>query len=144
MISSTTITGYVGIAWMENGRDRAGVDCWGLVRLVLAEQAGFWLPSYGEIGHVSLLAIARAMEFERASPDWIDLTDQARRLLDVVVMRRLGEAGSRPVHCGIMVSERQMLHVERASDSHRVYLDHPSVRSRILGIYRHKTLMEAA
>lgn len=39
---------YVGLPYADKGRDRAGVDCWGLVRLILAEVAGQRLPDYSE------------------------------------------------------------------------------------------------
>lgn len=37
---------YIGVPFLERGRDRAGCDCWGLVRLVLAERFGVAVPSY--------------------------------------------------------------------------------------------------
>ena len=39
---------YVGLPWAEKGRDRAGLDCWGLVRLVYANALLIELPSYTE------------------------------------------------------------------------------------------------
>ena len=40
------INGYVGVPFLENGRDRNGWDCWGLVLAVYREQLGVELPDW--------------------------------------------------------------------------------------------------
>lgn len=132
---------YLAIPYLPGGRDADGCDCWGLVRLVHMRERGVLLPLHCEIEGADLRAVARAMQAGSAgaagSP-WQQVEDPAR--FDVVLMfgAARGPGGTRiPVHCGVMVDERQMLHIERDSDAVIVPLDHPTVVRRIMGAWRH-------
>jgi cell wall-associated NlpC family hydrolase len=129
--------GLVGIPFRDRGRDRSGADCWGLVRLVYA-QHGVDLASYAEIGAKELLAVARAVMTGAATDPWSS-TSEPYRKLDVVVMKRLSEAGKAPVHVGVMLDWRRMLHTtEAVGESHIVRLGHSSVPFKVLGVHRHR------
>ena len=52
---------YVGLPWREHGRDRDGVDCWGVLRLIYLERLGIELPSY----HSQYSTRADAVEVSR-------------------------------------------------------------------------------
>ena len=41
-----SLSNFVGIPHADLGRDRAGCDCYGLLRLVYAEDLGIALPSF--------------------------------------------------------------------------------------------------
>lgn len=132
---------FVGIPFRDGGRDRSGCDCWGLVRLVHAELAGVDLPAYGEIAASNLLAIVRAMDTgAQDAAVWRRVDDLPRRALDVVTMRGFGATGRAPLHVGVMLDPRRLLHVEESTDSVTVPLDHPSVAGRLLGFHRHADL----
>lgn len=133
------ITGYVGIPFRDKGRDRNGVDCWGLVRLVLADH-GINLPTYGEISSEELLRVAREVRDGLSSPVWRNVTDEPRRPLDGVVMRNRFGPGEARGHIGIMVSQTEMLHAEAITGTVKAEIHDPTIRNRIIGFYRHKDL----
>lgn len=132
---------YIGLPYKDGGRDRKGIDCWGLVCLVHLEEAKIELPSYGWISAENLLGIARQMKKDVQMDPWRDVAAAPRRRFDVVVMRTLAEVSRVPVHVGIMLNDKMMLHTVKPVDSHQLPLNHPSVRTRIIGYYRHMDLL---
>jgi len=92
------IESYVGLPWRPRGRDRGGVDCWGLVRLVYAEQLGIALPLWDTIGPDDRIDATRTIRRETAGRQWQEIPPTEARLLDFVVMR------GAPLHIGLMAS----------------------------------------
>ncbi len=136
--SPSFMRGFTGIPFRDKGRDRTGCDCWGLVRLVYMEVAGIELPEYGEISSADLLRVARSMRDGAVSSEWEDVGGPPRRPLDVALMRRpLGGPGP-AWHCGVMATDRLLLHTEYPVDSHLVEIDQLSVAARIVSFHRHR------
>lgn len=96
---------YVGLPYADKGRDRAGADCWGGVRMVLVEVFGQTLPDYGD-------AYTRAEDHESVchaveaglADGWCVADSPAAG--DLVIVNLAG----RPWHCGVMVNALQFLH----------------------------------
>src|SRR5262245_34632615 len=90
---------YIGISFRDHGRDRSGVDCWGLVRLVLSEQCGMALPSYAteydrtsETQRISELIAREAVR-------WSAVCRGEEEACDVIVLRLQGH----PLHVGLVL-----------------------------------------
>ena len=140
--------GYVGIPFLDLGRDRAGCDCWGLVRLVIAEHSGVELPSlatsYGSEANAD--AVKETVEGERHSGtwQWIDAGDE--QPFDVVEMSGAARVpGSGwvfgPLHVGVVVTSGWLLHVERGTAAVLArYREDQAIRRRILGFWRYGRL----
>jgi len=126
------INEYISIPFADGGRDRYGCDCWGLVRLVLSERYGKHLPSFGgEYASASDAAtVSRIFDERRPMVDAtrLDAPEEGA----VVLMLRRGL----PLHVGVMVDARNVLHVERGTDSIVERIDNTRLRSRIEGFYR--------
>jgi cell wall-associated NlpC family hydrolase len=121
----------VGIPYRDKGCDTSGCDCWGLLRLVLAELRGFALPSLHEhyaasFDRAAIAALAQA----ETSAAWDEVAPGDERELDGVLMR--GE----PLHIGVVTSPGRTLHVERARTSVIESYRASPLRHRILGFYR--------
>lgn len=125
------VESYVGIPYAPRGRTRSGVDCWGLVGLVYAEQFGVRLPGgpaeYAPGDGAQVMAL-----FEGPPRDeWVEIdTPHAG---DVVLCRVLGYAS----HVGVLCEPGAMLH---AREGHAVVverIDRGAWRHRVAGFFRH-------
>lgn len=126
---------YVGLPFLDGGRDRAGLDCWGLVALVYAERLGVALPAHEGIGAADHRGVAQAMQAGCARGPWRRVDEV--RAFDVMVARR--DHHSRfPGHVGVMIDAGRVLHVLKGRDAHVARLDAPGQRALILGVYRHE------
>ena len=129
---------YLGIPFKAHGRTRAGCDCWGLVRLVYAEQRGIVLPDFEGVSPDNTSSVPDAIASEK--PRWQQVAFENRREFDVVVMRaRLvvdGKAVSPEMHVGIVTADRKILHTQLPNGVACVAPDHPTLARRLAGVWR--------
>lgn len=144
MTAPAWVEPYLLIPYRDGGRDHAGADCWGLVRLVLAECAGVQVESYGEISATEMVAIARNARRVTAAGPWRPV--ETPREFDVLLMAgrfetQDGTPRRAAVHIGVMISATHILHTESECGPAVAALDDAGVRFRALRpLYRHESL----
>ncbi len=122
---------YVGIPWQWRGRDREGIDCYGLLVLVYREQRGITLPEYPYSTH-SAAAATIAEEARR----WCRVSTPAPFDVAIVDATRWGAAGVAvhgPFHLALHAGGACALHTMEAPGVVLV----PTSRLRLQGWYRH-------
>lgn len=140
MWSRNWIEKYVGIPFQDDGCGFSGCNCWTLVRLVMLTECKIELPLYGETSATDLRAAGKTIGSNALTKPWLSVVGD-KRTFDVILMSaRLSEGGSFPGHVGIMTNSTHLLHVEKATDAVNIPIDHPSVRQRIIGAFRHEQL----
>lgn len=56
---------YLFMPYTKQGRDRSGIDDWGLCRLIIAEQYGIAVPSmYNETDHAKFMHVLRSDNYQ--------------------------------------------------------------------------------
>lgn len=130
---------YVGLPYVEGGRARAGVDCWGLVALVQAEVFRRPVPAYDGLQwpHGSPRSVTEAIgEFARqeAAVEYDQIPDGAEIEGDIVLIRMRGQ----PLHVGVVLPGGMMLHTEEGSGSGIESYRGLMFGKRVLGFYRVK------
>ncbi|PTM92860.1 C40 family peptidase [Mycoplana dimorpha] len=123
---------FVGIPYVEHGRDYAGADCWGLIYLYYRDVLGRPVPSYlAEMQEREFRprGIGPLVDAEREA-HWIEATEPQQG--DVVLMRN----GRHHNHVGIRLIGGRLLHSDGPGPSRIERLDALHLRNRIVGFYR--------
>lgn len=101
---------YVGLPYLAGGRTAAGVDCYGLVRLVLTERAGAVMPLMETSPDASAPRMVRALTY--GTQQMVNEGHAARIYAPhdlAIIVLRMGEIAD---HCGLCVGDF-VLHAHR-------------------------------
>jgi len=133
---------YIGLPFTAGGRTRdEGVDCYGLVRLVLGEVYGAELPRYSLMWHGRDDWPRLTAALEAGARDWHRVPRERVRVGDVVLLAIAGKA----LHLGLVVDTRPlwMLHIGEGFNAALERLDGPLWRHRVTAFYRWVDVQEA-
>jgi len=126
---------YVGLPYLAGGRDRTGLDCFGLCLLVWRERFGLDVPLYGGVTW-EVANSAKVGEFIEGEvrAGWEPIEAGAEQPGDVVLMRLRGH----PIHVGVVVGCGMMLHCHDTADA--AVEDYGTLQwsRRILGFHRYR------
>ena len=128
---------YIGLPFKYGGRDRHGVDCYGLVLLVLNERFGLLAPDYAYDDPPGTPALNSMFAQGMLETIWTRCT--IPRLGDVILLK----TGGLPMHCGIVITPNRMLHAMPQTASCLERFDTPSWSHRLRGFFRHGGMIDA-
>jgi cell wall-associated NlpC family hydrolase len=124
---------YLQIPFLEHGRTRAGLDCYGLVRLVFQEQRGIELPSLTH-GYATTTDADEILTLFRGEllAHWQEVPTTQARLFDVAIFRILGQ----PIHFALALDPPWFLHVVKDTDVSIERWDALIWEKRLVGMVR--------
>ena len=126
---------FVGLPYADRGRDRAGVDCYGLLRLVYLEALGIELPCHAEdyVTAVDRREIASLIAGEL--DPWHRVEEVDARPGDALLMRN----GRLASHVGVVAPRRRVLHIEASGMTSRLEAyDGGTLAARKVAFYRYR------
>jgi len=131
--------GYIGIPFEEFGRDRSGCDCYGLVVHVYAAELGMQLTSYAG----DYVSCDERRELDGLFSSAIEIgpwrkVEGAPEAFDVALFR----IGPTAAHCGLVVRNGVMLHIQGEDQAKVESYRTGSWRPRLIGHYRHVDVRE--
>lgn len=126
---------YMTIPYVENGKGRTGVDCYGLCQLWYADQLGVVLGDYGydrSVPHRHHFRCGKSPFLDCVDRDFVAVDTPERH--DIVLLRNQSKTAN---HVGIVLSETHFLH---ALENIGVVASRLSDwADRTVGIYRHRS-----
>lgn len=126
---------YIKVPFIDHGRQRDGVDCWGLIILIYQDKLGISLPSLDGYTNVKdIHTIGSMMNDRRGSHPWMEVPHGEEQEFDVAVFKMSGV----PMHVGLVIGGGEMIHCQKGCGTYiSNYVKDQSWSRRLVGIYRH-------
>jgi len=124
---------FIGVPFVDGGRDFKGADCLGIVMLVFRE-FGIELPDY-KIGCFDTNQIDEKVNTERLSKSWKRLKEPEAPC--IVVMRIDPDVPELCNHLGVYIGDNEFIHTLNKTQSVRTRLDHLYFSRKIEGFYEY-------
>jgi len=124
---------YIGIPFRSCGRDRFGLDCWGLLCLIYREKLGISLSSYIDEYDDAHLYDKVSKAVTAHIPEWTPVIKGHEKPFDAIILKLRGL----PIHIGMVVKPGQMIHVLDKLNTCLERYNAPLWSKRIRGIYRY-------
>lgn len=106
---------YMGIPFKPDGRDRNGLDCYGLICLIYKEQLGIEIPDYKGIFEnncfTTLKKVAQIIK-EDKDKGWTVISKGEQKEFDGIVLR----TGKFQWHLGVVVNSMNMIHIIQGAE----------------------------
>lgn len=127
----TWVQEYIGIPFQSGGRDRRGLDCYGLIRLVLMEQYGCKLPLLdGKYDNALNLYDTSPLFFQQLPILTEKIAGPQERALALLEMHQL------PCHLGLFCGGESIIHSRAGVGVVAERLDSRRLPGKIVGWYR--------
>lgn len=110
---------YVGLPYLDFGRDRNGLDCWGLYMLIIKEQFGIDVPEVGVSLGTDVRTVLARIEEQKRMPHWHELkTGERPTEFDGVLMN--GHIRFRPQGLAETKYRRLLVHIACYVSPHHI------------------------
>lgn len=127
----TWVQEYIGIPFQSRGRDRRGLDCYGLIRLVLMEQYGCKLPLLdGGYDNALNLYDTSPLFFQQLPILAEKIAGPQEKALALLEMHQL------PCHLGLFCGGESIIHSRAGVGVVAERLDSRRLPGKIVGWYR--------
>lgn len=120
------------IPFKEKGRDAAGLDCWGLVRLIYKNELDIDLPDYLDVYETTEDRDALSKKIREESESW--LLPETPQEFDVAILNMRGV----PMHVGIVTKKNHMIHCARGINTVHENFTISKWKHKIMGYRRWK------
>lgn len=123
---------YIGIPFVDGGRDLSGLDCWGLVKIIHKELFDHDLPEF-DVSAFDTQSVIYAMQ-DRTG--WNEVDEESYEVGDVVAMGIHPKYPNFVNHVGVYVGKRGVIHTIKKHGSFVSKIDDPYYKMATLGVYR--------